>query len=625
MSTSTADVFSAAANAIWKVTRPINSTLPEGRLPSPKWAPGPLLKRGQRQPMDQGVPRKTLSLCPDCNNEAVEAVLQGEMNITAFRDNPGIVEAEIVEEGGRILMRKACDRHGPFEDALSNHPGFFQKMERLAFGRDFACVDDCNVHDHGPNSTRSGRGTSLIVDLTNRCNMMCSPCFMDANAVSYVHELGIEDIKVIFNNALSFKPQREINVVFSGGEPTLSPIFLEAVGHAKSMGFHRLHVATNGVRFAESREFAFEAKEAGLHAVYLQCDGVSEAKNKHRGLGNYMEVKRKALDNIAAAGMRTTLQATVVNGLNNDGLGDIVSFAIQNIDKIHGVVLQPVMFAGRDERISAEERYARRYPLTELAFDLHEQTSIGWQPMRDWFPLSALGIFAHLCDVLNPEAELGSLFQETHPNRGIFSPLLVDTCEKEAVPIPVFFNLEQFMRDIVEITDSARGPAVTKALVSLSILRNFDQQKAPSGFGLGELRRVLEDCFYRIAGRGDDWSRKAYSHQGRWRVMILNGVWFQDAFNYDFSGICNSTTPVATQQGEISFCAYYGGGWRKVIEYQNRTATLAEWHRSHGRHEIYAKGKKVELNQPMPSAKTQLVRIEVDRVPVTTGASERPD
>ena len=181
------------------------------------------------------------------------------------------------------------------------------------------------------------------------------------------------------------------------------------------------------------------------------------------------------------------------------------------------------------------------------------------------------------------------------------------------------------MRDIVEITDSARGPAVTKALVSLSILRNFDQQKAPSGFGLGELRRVLEDCFYRIAGRGDDWSEKAYSHQGRWRVMILNGVWFQDAFNYDFSGICNSTTPVATQQGEISFCAYYGGGWRKVIEYQNRTATLAEWHRSHGRHEIYAKGKKVELSRPIPSAKTQLVRIEVDPVPVPTGASERPD
>src|SRR5438552_16842930 len=187
MSTSTADVFSAAANAIWKVTRPINSTLPEGRLPSPKWAPGPLLKRGPRKPMDQGVRRQSRSLCPDCHNEAVEAVLKGEMNITAFRDNPGILEAAIVEDGGRILMRKACDRHGPFEDALSNHPGLFQKMKRLTFGRDFACADDWNVHDNARNATRTGSRTPLIDDLTNRCNTMCPLCCIDANAASYVH------------------------------------------------------------------------------------------------------------------------------------------------------------------------------------------------------------------------------------------------------------------------------------------------------------------------------------------------------------------------------------------------------------------------------------------------------
>lgn len=625
MSGITARVFRAVTNGSWLASKAINRVFPEGNLPSPSWAPGRLLKQRDRMPMATGIPRRTLSLCPDCNLEAVEAVLKGQIDITDFRDNPGIVDAKIVEEGGRILMRKVCERHGPFEDALSNHPDFFRKMEGLAFGRDFECVDDCNVHAHGPNSIRSGRGTYLIVDLTNRCNMMCSPCFMDANAASYVHELRIEDIRIIFNNALSFKPQREINVLFSGGEPTLSPIFLEAVRHAKSTGFRRLHVATNGVRFAESRDFSFGAKEAGLHAVYLQCDGISEDKNKHRGLGNYMEVKRKALDNIAAAGMRATLQVTVVNGLNNDGLGDIVRFAIQNIDKIHGVVFQPVMFAGRDDRVSADERYARRYPLTQLAFDLHEQTSMGWQPMRDWFPLSAFGIFAHLCDVLNPEAELGSLFQETHPNRGIFSPLLVDTYQKDAVPIPVFFDLEQFIRDILEITDSGRGPAATKALVSLSILRNFDQQKAPSRFGLPELRRLLEDCFYRIAGSGDHWSEKAYSYRGRWRVMIFNGMWFQDTFNYDFSGICNSTTPVATTQGEISFCAYYGGGWRKVVEHQNRAATLAEWHKTHGRHEIYAKGKKVDLGQPIHSAEAQLVQIKAESLAVPTSVLEHCD
>jgi 7,8-dihydro-6-hydroxymethylpterin dimethyltransferase len=572
--------------------------------------------------MDIGVPRKTLSLCPDCNHEAVDAVIRSESDIAAFRENPGVIEADIIEEAGRILIRKSCDRHGPFEDVLSNHPELFLRLERLTFGRDFECADDCKVHGHGPNSITSGRGTYLIVDLTNRCNMMCSPCFMDANAASYVHELDMEDITTIFKNALSVKPQREINVLFSGGEPTLSPIFLDAIQCAKSLGFHRLHVATNGVRFAESADFALAAKQAGLHAVYLQCDGVSEEKNKHRGLGNYMAVRRQALENIAATGMRTTLQVTVTNGVNNDGLGDIVRFAIQNVDKIHGVVFQPLMFAGRDESVSAEERYARRYPLTQLAYDLHEQTCIDWQPMRDWFPTSSFGIFANLCDVLDPDAELGSLFHESHPDRGIFSALLVDTHREEAIPVPVFFNLEQFMRDIVEVTDSGRRPAVSKALVSLSVLRNFDPRKAPSGFGLRELRRVLGDCFYRVAGNSDHWSEKVNSYDERWRLMIFNGMWFQDVYNYDFSGICNSTVRVAVastpDQGEISFCAYYGGGWRKVIEHQSRTATLAEWHRAHGRHEIYAKGNMVELRQSATSG-TGFVQIETEPLAVPTG------
>src|SRR5260370_17115464 len=97
--------------------------------------------------------------------------------------------------------------------------------------------------------------------------------------------------------------------------------------------------------------------------------------------------------------------------------------------------------------------------------------------MRDWFPVSAYGIFAHLCDVLNPEAELGSLFNDTHPNHGMFSPLLIDTEEKAAVPVSAFFNLDQLMSDIVEITDSGRGPAPTKALFSLSVIPNFNHPK----------------------------------------------------------------------------------------------------------------------------------------------------
>jgi uncharacterized radical SAM superfamily Fe-S cluster-containing enzyme len=609
MSVITRHAVRGASNLAWHISKVANDVFPEGHMPAPSWAPGRLPKSWERAPMVTGIPRKTFSLCPNCNREITDAVVRGAVEVAGFRDDPGIIEAEIVEECGRILMRKVCAKHGPFEDVLSNHSDFFRRMERLAFGADIECMGDQEVHDHGPNAIRRGRGSYLIVDLTNRCNMVCSPCFMGANAVGYVHDLEMKDIYAIFSNALSFKPQREINVLFSGGEPTLSPILLEAVRHAKSMGFHRLHIATNGIRFAENKDFAFDAREAGLHGVYLQLDSVSEEKNRHRGLGNYMEVKLRALENITAAGMKASLQVTVLNDVNNDGLGDLMRFAIQNINRIHGIVFQPIMFTGRDELISTEERYARRYPLSQAAYDLQEQTHIDWQPMRDWFPSSAYAAFAHLCDVLNPNAKQGSLFVDICPDHSVFSPLLVDAETKTAFPLGAFFDFEQFMRDVIEIADSGRHPILSRGLVGLSVFRNFNSKKAPASFRFRHFRALLEDCFFRVSGNGDHWSENAYSYRDRWRLLFASTTWFQDAFNYDFSTISNASTPVATQEGEISFCAYNGGGWRKVVEHQHRTATLATWHKQHGRHEIYAKGKEVGLGQASRDPQPQLVQL----------------
>jgi uncharacterized radical SAM superfamily Fe-S cluster-containing enzyme len=470
------------------------------------------------------------------------------------------------------------------------------------------------VHNHGANSIKTGRGTYLIVDLTNRCNMFCSPCYMDANNASYVHELDIQDVTALFERAKSFKPQREINVLFSGGEATLSPIFLDAVRHAKSVGFHRLHVATNGIRFAQERDFAVRAKAAGLHGVYLQLDGVTDEKNSHRGVSNYMEVKRRALDHIAAAGMKTTLQVTVVNGLNNDGVGDIIRFVANHVEKIHGVIFQPVMFCGRDEDISADERYARRYPVSKIAYDLQAQTSFGWEPMRDWFPASAYAVFANLYDVLHPEAPLGSLFCDIHPNQGIFSAILINSRTRNIVPVAKFFDVQQFLRDVVDITDLGRGPAITKAMVALSAVRNFDRTKAPADFGLDQLRRLLSDCFYRAAGSGPSWSERAYSYEGSWKLVMINPMSFQDLYNYDLATMSDSKTPVATQEGEITFCGYNGGRWRKLVEHLHQTARLPEWNRTHGRHAIYAKGKEVDLDAGK-NAKAELVQIENQQTP----------
>ena len=75
-------------------------------------------------------------------------------------------------------------------------------------------------------------------------------------------------------------------------------------------------------------------------------------------------------------------------------------------------------------------------------------------------------------------------------------------------------------------------------------------------------------------------------------------------FNYDFRRTEQCIIPYATQEGEISFCAYNTGvGWRNIVEKMHMTATLTKWYDEHGRHEIIAGGKKVNL----PSADHSMV------------------
>ena len=86
--------------------------------------------------------------------------------------------------------------------------------------------------------------------------------------------------------------------------------------------------------------------------------------------------------------------------------------------------------------------------------------------------------------------------------------------------------------------------------------------------------------------------------QDRWNFLFIAGMWFQDLFNYDFRRTEQCIIPYATQEGEISFCAYNTGvGWRNIIEKMHMTATLTKWYEEHGRHEIFAGGKKVGMTE----------------------------
>ena len=533
--------------------------------------------------------RKTLSLCPQCSIETIATIAHADLP-AALRDPAGVVEAHIVESGGQIFMRKHCSRHGEFEDLLASDAAFYKRMEKLAVSPEREYRPDEPVHNHGIMSVQYGTGTFIIFDLTNRCNMKCEPCFMDANAGRDVHELSLQDIQAILERAAAVQNRREVNFLFSGGEPTLAPHFIQAIVYARQLGFKRLYVATNGIRFAQEPDFATKAKQAGLHGVFLQIDGTTDESNAHRGVQNFMEVKGAALEHVLAAGLQVTLQTAVINGLNAEQVGPLVQLAIER--GLFGVLFQPIMFAGRDRLASDEARHARRYTLSHLAHDLATQVRWDWKPLRDWFPASTIAMFGYLADRLRGNQT--SMVCTATPSSGVGSPLIIHAKTRAVAPLASFFDVEGFLGDVRCIIDQRSDGFELMAAVQTAIDVRFDSAAAPANFTRGDLYQLLEQFIARVNSSIEGWAERTYE-SAEWRLFIVTGMWFQDIFNFDLRSIEASTTVVATQEGEICFSAYNSAGWREAVEGIHRTATLSQWHHQHGRHPIFTGGKLVPL------------------------------
>jgi hypothetical protein len=177
-------------------------------------------------------------------------------------------------------------------------------------------------------------------------------------------------------------------------------------------------------------------------------------------------------------------------------------------------------------------------------------------------------------------------------------------------------------------------------MMGLALLKNYKPFRAPKSLALIDLLKKFDKSF---ALTGEARARKKYGasdpdrtyedalkrRSDPWNFLFIAGMWFQDLFNYDFRRTEMCIIPYATQQGEISFCAYNTGiGWRKILENMYKNATVAEWYKTHGKHQIYAKGKRVELDTTRHSLQVNAenaasVRPKEHDIPMTAAEEER--
>ena len=458
------------------------------------------------------VLKKTLSLCPECLQR---------------------LDATIMEKNGKVILAKDCPQHGHFEDLYwGDYESYrrFAKYDRTGKGISNprtetvkSCPFDCGICPNHKSHT-----ILSIIDVTNACNLQCSICFAYAGKIGYLYTPTLEQIGEVMDNLRANLPIPPPALQLSGGEPTIRPDFLEIVKMAKEKGFRHIEINTNGIKIAEEKtgvEFIRQLREAGADTFYLSFDGVTpepyvgrapshlDEKGKLEHAKWLFSIKTKAIENCREAGMHSVvLVPVIVKGMNDHQLGDIIDYALKNIDVVRCVNFQPVSFAGRTEQWEVEKG---RITIPEAVQRIQEQTH-GLIKMEDFYPIPCVAPISEFLDEyrMKPHVDF-----TVHPHCGAATYLYVD--KGKATPITELANVDSFFNTLNKAAEDLRHRHRTKAQlrVGASALKNIR---------LKILRQVMPAVL-----RGNYESLRPFHYKS----LMIGLMHFMDAYNFDLARV----------------------------------------------------------------------------------------
>ncbi|MDY6913888.1 MAG: radical SAM protein [Planctomycetota bacterium] len=516
-------------DAIW-------SELPSDRAGSP----GQTLSGSRIHPVLRRLPRTVQTLCPEC-----AAIIVGRQFV----------------EDSAVFVEKTCPEHGYFRDCINSDALLHAKAAWWTFeecpgleqpqvtdGRH--CPSDCGLCNQHLSSPCLAQ-----IDLTNRCNMSCPICFANSGAAGYVFEPDYDQIVRQLEALRSLRPTPCTAVQFTGGEPTIHPDFLRIVATARQMGFSHIQIATNGLKIADE-DFARRAADAGLHVLYLQFDGVGEeAYRKTRNLPGIWEKKLAAIENCRRTGMKVCLVPTVLKGVNDDQVGEIFRFAVDNIDVVSAISYQPVSFSGR---INRSELAERRYTLGDLAHDIAAASEAN--ALRDMYPLSIVVPLAQILEALTGRPKIRP---SCHPDCAFGTYFLVSP-EGKAIAFPQVINVEgmftEMNRIAARIRRRGRAGWLNRWRTARMFKRHFNADAAPAGLTVRRFVRSLQGLVDKRVGRGE-------GEKATYKTLLCAGMHFQDRYNYDVERVKRCVILYSTPAGIFPFCTYNGGPeYRQHVE-----------------------------------------------------------
>ena len=260
-----------------------------------------------------------------------------------------VLPARIESRNRRIYMEKDCPEHGGFstliwEGDLNSYVDWERKNTAVEPPVAPGPVDRGCPYDCGLCGDHLRKGCCMLLELTNRCNLRCPVCFANAGTQT-PRDLTMEEIAGQYDYLMAHGGP--FNIQLSGGEPTLREDLPEIIRLGREKGFSFFQLNTNGLRLAREPGYAQKLKAAGLDTVFLQFDGMTDDVYEVLRGRPLLDIKRRAIDRCAAAGLGTVLVPVIAAGVNDGQIGDILRFAISQMPGVRGVHFQPISYFGR--------------------------------------------------------------------------------------------------------------------------------------------------------------------------------------------------------------------------------------------------------------------------------------
>jgi len=262
-----------------------------------------------------------------------------------------LVPAKILIEDNDVFFLKRCPEHGAQKTIVSTDAAYYRRCREYLKPPDIplmfqsrterGCPYDCGLcPDHEQHSCLA------LIEVNDTCNLACPVCFADS-APHRPRQRSLAEIEAMLDTLVASEGEPDL-LQISGGEPTIHPEIMEILRLAKARPIRHLMLNTNGVRIGNDPAFVEALASLGPgFEVYLQFDSLrKEALENIRGT-DLRGVRKRALANLEAAGLSTTLVVVVKKGVNDDEVGDIVRHALE-YDCVRGITFQPVQDAGRN-------------------------------------------------------------------------------------------------------------------------------------------------------------------------------------------------------------------------------------------------------------------------------------